>query len=209
MTITPVYANVDEFRRFVKDPSTLDEEIIVDALESASREVDSYCGRHFYNHTDPQYFSPSGLWTVDFDDMDLSTTTGLIVQSEAGNLGTYLDTWTLDVDYIATPQNTSVAGIENWPYTGLRAVGGKSFPPRAAPWTRDTIKVSGAPWGWLELPAPVKLSTLMLAAENFKAPDAPWGVAGFGAFGQVRVRDNPKIAVKLRPYKKHTTLMMA
>jgi hypothetical protein len=47
----------------------------------------------------------------------------------------------------------------------------------------------------------------MLAEETFKLKDAPFGVAGFGDFGVVRVRENPAVARLLAPYKRYPMLV--
>jgi hypothetical protein len=65
---------------------------------------------------------------------------------------------------------------------------------------RDTAR-----WGWTAVPAPVKEATLALAEETFKMKDAPFGVAGMGEFGAIRVRANPRIVTMLSPYVRIAT----
>jgi len=207
---TAIYATEQDFRSYIKDDTSLDAAMIGACLLSASRSVEGFCGRHFYQHVDTQYFSPdeNNWWILPLDDMDLATTDGLTVTSEYGSAGNYPTAWTLDTDFICEPVNQSMNGIEGWPFTHLRALGGKIWPPRAADFWRDTVKVVGT-WGWPTVPDAVKQATLILAVDLYKLSDAPFGVAGYGAYGAVRVRDNPKAAVLLQPYRKGPSLLFA
>lgn len=208
MTV-PNYATNDQFRAFVHDTSGADAETIAQTLSSASRGVEKVCGRHFYQTTETQYFSPrpNNLWWVDLDDMELATKTGLTVGVQWANGSNYNEVRLVDVDFVLQPVNQSSNGIDGWPYTQMQSLI-KVWPARYADFYLDTIKVTGM-FGWPAVPDPVVHATLILAAEIYKAGDAPWGVAGFGEFGAVRVRDNPMVASLLQPYKKATTLLMA
>jgi hypothetical protein len=209
---TDVYATADELKEYVSAPGLTGDDSIIDAaLVAASRNVDAYCGRFFYQlPASTAYFSPDpgSLWLLDLGDADLYDTAGLDVAVQWSNAAGYNEPWTFGTDYIAEPVNQSVQGVAGWPFTSLRALGGKSFPPQIADFYRDTVRIVGD-FGWPAVPAPVKLATLMGAAELVKMGDAPFGVAGFGQFGSIRVRDNPKIATLLLPYKKGTTLFLA
>jgi hypothetical protein len=207
----PAYATTAQFRDFIKDTSLNDAVPIATILLSASRDVEKICGRAFYQPDTPtvQYFSPArnSPWVLDLDDMDLATTDGLVVAVQWSNGGNYAETWSLGTDYIAEPVNQSVNGIVGWPYTSLRSLA-KIWPPRYADFYRDTVKVT-ATWGWPAVPDPVVQATLMRAFELYKGGEAPFGVAGQGDFGAIRVRDNPMVSSLLQPYKKQTTLLMA
>lgn len=202
------YITTAELRDYLKDPSgTQNPTAIAAAISAASRAVDAFCGRHFYQTTQTQYFTPEQgfLWRLDLDDMDLASTSGLTVQVEFGIDGTYPTTYTLGTDFIAQPINQSVGGVDGWPYTWLQSVNGKLWPPRYAGFQRDTVKITGQ-WGWPAVPLPVKQATKILAAQFFELGGAPFGVAGFGDFAAVRVRDNPIAASLLGPYAKNRLL---
>ena len=68
------------------------------------------------------------------------------------------------------------------------------------PFTRkDRVKITGI-WGWADVPPNVTAAALILAADLFKAKDAPWGIAGFGDLGMVKVQSNPWVVELLRGY---------
>jgi hypothetical protein len=69
---------------------------------------------------------------------------------------------------------------------------------------RRAVQIT-ALWGWSAVPDPVKQATLIIAAEQWKLKDAPFGVAGFGEFGPIRVRDNPMAASLLARYRHPVT----
>lgn len=205
------YITEDEFRAYIRDTTTVDADAINNAIDSASRRVEGICGRHFYQHTDVQYFSPDpgNLWRLKLDDMDLATTDGLTVQCEFDNTGTYSTTYAFGTDFIAQPINQSVNGIEDWPFTELQTLG-KIWPMRVAGFYRDTVKVTGT-WGWPAIPAAVKRATAIIAVQQYKQPaDAPFGYVGLNGWGPTQVKGTSNAVLDmLQPYKKHTTLMMA
>jgi len=208
----PAYATQSQFRSFVRDTSTLDTPLIEQALLSASREVERICGRHFYQTTQTQYFSPrpNDPYWVDLDDMELATKTGLSVHVQWSNsiANPYPEVRTVDVDFVLQPVNQSMNGIDGWPYTQMQSLA-KIWPQRWSDFYMDTVKVTGT-FGWDEIPDPVVQATLMLAAAIYKSGEAPFGVAGFDNFGAVRVRgENPMVTALLHPYRKQTTLFVA
>lgn len=199
--MTTDYITEADFRGYVRDKTTLDMSMVLDAITAASREIDAMCGRFFYQQTATQFYRPESIWTCDLEDNDIANTTGLVVSTETGNDGTYPNVLTNGVDFLLEPVNQSSGGITPWPFTWMRAIGGKIFPPSVGPFWRPTVRVV-ATYGWPAVPAAIKQATKMKAAELYKAAESPFGVAGFGAFGAVRVRDNPMITSLLAPYVK-------
>jgi hypothetical protein len=176
------------------------------AISTASRAVDAFCGRPFYETGTVQtrVVSPRGMgswYEIELGEVgDISTSTDLVVATTTNNDGTYPDTWTLNTDFILEPENQISNGVVGWPYERIRAIGNKFFPVRYYGF-RQTVQIT-ATWGWPAVPLPVIQATLILAAQFYKLGDAPFGVAGFGDFGVVRVRDNPMAQALLAPYSK-------
>jgi hypothetical protein len=63
----------------------------------------------------------------------------------------------------------------------------------------DRIQITGV-FGWPAVPAAVKQASLISAADLFRMKDAPFGVAGFGEFGAVKITANPKVMALLQRY---------
>lgn len=178
--------------------SSLHDGELQDALDAAHVLVDGHCGRTFARSdtATARKFEPEDSGCLDVD--DFWTTSGLVIATDTGDSGSYTTTWA-STDYELEPANGIVNGLTGFPYTEIRAVGGLWFPlPRRREYT---VQVT-AKWGWENVPAPVKQATLLLAAETFKLREAPFGIAGFGEFGPVRIRSNPKVAQMLAPFCK-------
>lgn len=200
------YITTDQLGAYLKITSTSETEALQAAIDSASSAVDAACGRYFTDDgaVSARYFTPWDPFEVPTD--DFSTTSGLIVQTDTGYNGTYGTTLTLNTDFFVDPVNQRVGSLP-WPYTSLQSTGvnsgsfGYLFPPRTQFFRRPTVKIT-AQWGWASVPDPVVQATKVLAAEEYKLSDAPLGVAGFGEYGAVRVRENPKVRALLLPYMK-------
>ena len=200
---TTDYVQLAELARHVGTDTTIDSELLQFACTAASRSIDARCGRFFYQATSQTgYTFPSTAWICRFDDFDIATTAGLTVTTDTTNDGTYATTWTVNTDYQAGPESGIVAGKTGWPITTLRAVGTKSWPIRYIETQRPTVRVVGT-FGWPSVPAPIKEATYLLAAEQYKLKDAPTGIIGYGEYGAVRIRENPKIENLVLPFVKY------
>lgn len=161
----------------------------------ASRAVDRYCGRRFYvdSTTSERYYHAVGANLVVVD--DFSTTTGLVVKTDDNDDGTAETTWAA-TDYEVSPRNGLRNGLP-WAYTGLVAVEGRYFPTGSRAMVAVTAK-----WGWPAVPDEVTQACYILGAELFKRKDAPFGVADFGEFGAVRIREDARLRALLQPFRR-------
>lgn len=194
------YATLAELRAWTGVDDSLDDDLLESSLTAAELAVEAWCGRKFTQDADvsavrlrPQSmgwlylpaFRPGGTCTA-----DISTLAGLVVKTDDNDDGTYETTWTITTDFEVEP-------FDGPPHHKIIAVGTKYFPTC---YRRPVVQVT-ARWGWASVPEPVKTATLILAGEYAKLKDAPFGVAGFGDFGVVRIRQNPKVAELLARYQ--------
>lgn len=193
------YITADELRAFVGAVSSTIEPMLAEACQSASAEVDAYCGRTFRTGTEAaarRYRVVAPTYLIIDDAWDVES-----VATDTTDDGTFDTTWSAN-DYELEPINGVVGGVPGWPATKLSAVGSLYFPVNDV---RTTVEVT-AKWGWAALPDPVRMATLLLAAETLKAREAPFGVAGIDAMGAVvRVRQNALVAAKLNPFRRGAT----
>lgn len=203
MALGDVYATQTELKGYMGDSESTDNDKYDDALETASRGIEQYCQRQFNlasSATARVYYPDSDILTA-VDDFTAITS----IKTDNGNDGTFEITWA-STDYQLEPLNGVYGGESGWPYWKIRAVGSYRF-PCVTTTNRAPLEVT-ATWGWAAVPAPVKQACLLLASEAFKlAREAPFGVAGFGSFGAVRVRDNPRAEAMLAPYRLHPVQM--
>lgn len=202
------YITDELFRDFIHDPSLNDTATLTRVMTAASREVDKDCGRFFYADTSAtaKTFSTCDEFRCDMDDQwDISSTTSLVVKSDTNGDGSYDATWTITTDFILEPVNQARNGIRGWPWESIRAVGSRQFPV-ASSGQPYPVQVT-AKWGWAAVPDAVVYATLLMANAMYKRGDAPFGVAGFDAFGAVRVRSDPQYLAAISPFRRARLLV--
>lgn len=201
MSLGDSYATLVELKARLGITDTSDDARLTAALAAASRGIDKECHRQFNDAgaVSARVFEPVNACHVTID--DFSTTTGLVIAVARSDTGVYGETWSA-ADYQLKPLNGVVGGEAGWPYWKIQAVQ-RYFPSW---WRRPPVQVT-ARWGWAAVPAPVKEACLVVASEIFKLKDAPFGVAGYGDFGPVRVRQNPIACAMIAPYRRDAVLV--
>ena len=181
---------------------TTDDSKLTAALAVASRGIERTCNRQFNDAGTPsaRVFQTRDWYRAEVD--DFSTTTGLVIETDEADDGGYEATWQAG-DSQLEPLNGVVAGEPGWPYWIIVATETRFF-VRFARWAQ--IRVT-ARWGWAAVPAPIQEATLIAAEDIFKLKDAPWGVAGYGEFGPMRVRQNPMVMNLIAPYRRDAVLV--
>ena len=139
-----------------------------------------------------RYFpiSGDGVWLDDCTEV----TAVAIDSGDAATWATALTT----ADYSLTPVGgLGPDGSTGWPYTQL--VTRNSYRFTTTNVTIPAVKVT-AKWGWSALPADVRLATLMVGAELFRAKGG--SVETFTADGQfIPIRRNALVRDLLRDYR--------
>lgn len=200
MALGDPYATLTDIKDYLSLGTTVSDDVLNDALESVSREIENHTHRQFNQaaSASERRYHPEDSCVAHVD--DFHDATGLVVETDDDDDGTFETTWS-DTDYLLEPLDGVVDGVDGWPFYRIKAVG-RSFPRGVRP----TVRVT-ALWGWSSVPRPVVQACLILASETAKLKDAPFGVAGFGDFGAVRVKQNPMAAKKLMPYVRHPVLV--
>lgn len=199
------YCTVAELRSHLSIDDSIDDDTLTVAVDTASQQIDDWCGRTFTVPT------TTSVRTLPAEHprhirlpFDLASTTSLVVKTDDNDDGTFETTWTIVTDFEAGPRSYGLNGQTGWPLTTITAVGTRRFPTCTA---RQAIQVTGL-LGWAATPTPVKYAALLQSAELWKLRDAVFGVAGFGEYGALRVRENPKIAMLLSRYRTGTNAAM-
>lgn len=173
------------------------------ACEAASRAVDHYCGRVFWDAgaVSAREFQADDPYLLDVP--DFHTTTGLVVKTDETDDGTFDTTWA-STDYQVGPADGVRDGTTGWPFWLIEAVESRWFPTRGR---RRRVEIT-AQWGWAAVPDPVKQATLLLAHRLFDRSNSPEGVAGFGEFGAVRVTQrDPDVIALLAGFRRQAMLV--
>jgi hypothetical protein len=193
------YCTVEEIKSRLGIPDAADDFELGLAATGASRMVDEITGRYFWRGTDTRTYVPENWFRQPLDDL-VSVTT---LKVDRDGDGVFEESWTQGTDYALEVgfghYNVSAKG-EQWPYTAAQVItGGKLF-PFVWMWSHlDRVQVAGT-FGWPAVPLNVKNAALIAAADLFRLKDAPFGVAGFGEFGAVKVTANPRVMALVHRY---------
>ena len=173
MAISNGYTTLAEAKTLVGVTASTHEADLERAIEAASRRIDGWCGRYFYQDasTSAREYTPDHPTVLVVD--DISTTTGLTVYEETvfgtwGQLWTSGD-WTGNYGYRLEP--------DDLPHWRIVALSGE--------WqqTRFSVQVT-AKWGFAAVPTDVEQACLLLATRLYKRKDTPFGILQNPAAGQ-------------------------
>lgn len=188
MALTNAYITVDELRDRTRDQHSAYVEEYETAINAASRTIDLYCGRYFYASptATAKLFRPNETdlcWVP-----DIYTSTGLIVETDFDQDGTFEITWAAS-DYQLEPFELS----NGRPWEKISAVAAKEFPVPGLNSTsygtfrrsrRACVRIT-AKWGWAAVPENVRAAVAIQAMDNFRAKDLTHVAATYG--NEVRV----------------------
>jgi hypothetical protein len=173
----------------------VDDTLLENAIESASRRIDGYTGRFFYKTSQTAItMYPYNEYLLFFP-ADVATNSITIKVDTAAN-GTYATTLTQGVDYLLEP--TDVV-LQSRPYLNARMVGGATFPLFVTP-SFPTVQVT-AQWGWNAIPDDVNQACVLLAMRQFARLNAALGVVGFADMAITVRAIDPDVRDLLSPYK--------
>jgi hypothetical protein len=205
MAVVNGYATLAEAKSFLSISDSVDDTLLENMIEAASRSIDRIANRRFYLDSTAsarQYrvSSPVILYTD-----DIGTTTGLIVQTDDDGDGTFETTLTLNTDYIMDPLTALSLGR---PFTQITVVSTTNtfpiFPGLFQNGLRPGVQVT-AKFGWPSVPDDINQACLILTADLYKRKDSPGGILGLGDLGAIRMsplgRDVTQI---VRAYRKET-----
>lgn len=192
----PVYVTVEELRAslsigggYTDAGSDLDL-----AAETASRAVDAACDRVFYlrdeSNDETRCYTPIRPMVLDIDDCVALTS----VASDNDGDGVFETAWMLHQDFELQPDNANLDG-RPWERLVVKQTGRQTFPFGVA----RSVEVVGR-FGWLETPSAAKSLTKLLATQLvLRAKMAPFGIAGIGVDGAVRIaKEDPQMCLLLR-----------
>jgi hypothetical protein len=174
---------------------TVDDLLIENSINAASRMIDQYCNRYFYSGVagEVRYFKANDAFNCWIDDCQTITK----LETASQNPVTFDTTWGVN-DYQTSPRNTLGNGAYQ-PITALTAVYNYFFPT----WQESNlVKVTGT-WGWASVPDSIKFATIIQASRLFKRLESPLGVAGVSDIGIMRVGSNidGDVAQLINPFR--------
>ena len=206
MAVTNAYCTVEELMGALGIKDTRDQVDLEASIDTASRQLDSMCGkgRKFWQDATvvarTYYAEDDEVW-VD----DISTTTGLIVKADLDDDGTFETTLTINTDFIVTPVNAAkeypVRPYEKLVFLMDGAIG--SIAENAS--GRPNIQVT-AKFGWPTVPDAVQRACVLQARHVFKAAQSQNGLVQLAVDGSaIRMPLlDPMARLSIEPYIRYT-----
>lgn len=198
-TLGRLYATPAALKSRLGVNDTQDDYEVHAACFAASRALETHCQRVFWRTAagTVRTFVPTDNYSLQMPAFCDLVSVSEVATDDAGD-GTFETVWAAS-DYQLLPRNPAAAP-EVKPYDEIRAVGARPFPTLTLRLSRDDrVRVTGV-WGWPAVPWSIRQAALILAQETYKSKDTFGGVAGFGEFGVVRLRENPMLATYVDPY---------
>jgi hypothetical protein len=195
MSIVDGYCTLSEVKSALRLSDSIDDTLIENSIEAASRRIDGYCGRFFYKT------APTAVRLFAYDSYrlavnDISSTTGLIVKLDNDGDGTYEDTLVLDTDYIVEPTDFT---IYDRPIRTISMIGGATFPISTLP-AIPLVQVTAA-WGFDAVPHDVREACVLLSIRQFARFNAALGVMAFADMAITVRAVDPDVRDLLLPYR--------
>jgi len=179
LAVQNAYCSLADVKASLRISDTIDDALIENSINAASRMIDQYCNRYFYSSSagEVRYFQANDGFVCWIDDaqsiatLETSSTDPLIFDT----------TWESG-DYQVMPANRYANGAY-YPITAITATDNYLFPV----WAQIAlVKVTGQ-FGWPSVPEPVKFACIIQASRLFKRLESPLGVAGVSDMGIMRV----------------------
>lgn len=202
MAITNGYCALSEIKTYIGLSGSGQDTNLESAVESASREIDQYCGRIFYETTSQvRTYTPTNRYELEVD--DISTVTGLVVKLDTTDDGSYDTTLTINTDFIVSPVNRSNVLDQNQPITMLKILDKRSS-ERFDVDIINNVQVT-AKYGFSSVPSAIKQATFLQATRLFKRKDSPFSTYGNPQTGTAELfnRFDPDALKLIKGYTKY------
>ena len=197
MAITNGYATLADLKAYLKIDDSMEDSLLENIVEAASRSIDRIANRRFYldGSASVRLYRPADLLRVFTD--DFGSTSGLVVKTDPNDVGTYQTTLTVNTDFIIEPVN---AASKSRPWNYITIVSGDSFSLPTS--YRPQVEVT-ARWGWPSVPDDINQATMILSADLYKRKDSIGGVLGLSELGAIRMSPLGRdITAMVRAYKR-------
>jgi len=195
LAITNGYCSLADVKASLRLTDTLDDVLLENSINSASRLIDQYCNRYFYSSAagEVRYYQANDGFTCWIDDAQSISS----LETAVTDPTIFDTTWGVG-DYQVLPANRTANG-GYYPITAITATDNYLFPVWA---DMALVKVTGQ-FGWSSVPDPIKFACIIQASRLFKRLESPLGVAGVSDMGIMRVGSNidGDVAQLINPFR--------
>jgi hypothetical protein len=197
VAITNGYCTLAEAKSALGITDSSDDTLVEGLVTAASRLVDGYTERFFFNQSQTRYFTAQDAFNCPVS--DLVSVTTLATDDSADD--SYDQIWTA-ADYQLEPSNAALESPPR-PYQLLTSpMWSSRIFPEVVP---QGVKVIGV-WGWSAVPEAIKQATILLTTTLYASRGAPFGVLGTsdGAVFRLSSRLHPAAVALMEPYRRRT-----
>lgn len=195
MAVTNGYCTLAEVKAALRLQDTVDDVLLENSINSASRMIDQYCNRYFYSGQagEVRYYQANDGFNCWIDDAQAITE----IKTSSTDPLIFDTTWEAG-DYQLLPNNGRANGAYS-PYNAITATDNYLFPVWA---NMALVKVTGT-FGWSSVPEPIKFAAIIQASRLYKRLESPLGVAGVSDIGIMRVGANidGDVAQLINPFR--------
>lgn len=195
MAITNGYCTLADVKAALRITDTIDDALLENSINSASRMIDQYCNRYFYSTSagEVRYYKANDGFVCWIDDAQSISE----IKTSATDPLIFDTTWEA-ADYQVLPANRWANGAY-YPITGITATDNLLFPV----WADMALVKVTAQFGWASVPDPIKFACIIQASRLFKRLESPLGVAGVSDIGIMRVGANidGDVAQLINPFR--------
>ncbi len=199
MTVTNGYTTLIALKARLNLTDNDDDSIVESIINAVSRLIDRYCKRRFYTTSadETRYYTATDP-AVFFSPDDILSVTTLKTDDDGDR--THETTWTALTDYLPWPYN---ATLDSVPYTQIKV---SPATTKAFPLGDRGVQIVGE-FGYCATgshPAQIAEACLLQCERLYKRKDAPFGIAGAGDMGQMRMvipnKLDPDVEQLLSPF---------
>ena len=186
MAVVNGYTTLAELKSYIGLSGSGQDTNLENAINGASRQIDAITGRFFYQtSSESKFFTPDNVLFLQVP--DISTPSGLVVQLDTTDDGSYDTTLTINTDFYLKPidAGNQVDGEEFAPITEIAILDTRSS-ERFDPTIVKNVKVT-AQFGYSAVPKAIKQATLIQGLSLFKRKDAPFNILGNEQTGQIEL----------------------
>lgn len=198
------YTTLADLKNALQIEDSNDDTALQAAILTASRQIDEYCQRFFYQEGSllapaTKYYTAYSPWYLETD--DIVQLTELACDPDFDQ--SYAQVWNITnppLDVMYEPVNNPSKG---WPYTRILAIGSYVFPY----FFPQTVRLRGV-FGFPEVPYEVEMACKIQAARLFIRKQSPFGIAGSVELGTVRLnsRLDPDVEMLLKTFRRNKGL---
>lgn len=195
MAVTNGYCTLADVKAALRITDSIDDALLENSINSASRMIDQYCNRYFYSGSpgEVRYYQANDGFMCWIDDAQAITE----IKTSSTDPLIFDTTWQAG-DYQLLNPNQRANGAYS-PYYAITATDNYLFPVWA---DMALVKVTGT-YGWATVPEPIKFAAIIQASRLFKRLESPLGVAGVSDIGIMRVGANidGDVAQLINPFR--------